>query len=261
MFNGLKIGTSGMRTAQKVMDNVADQIANADTNGYKKKEVNFSELLRNQMGENQVQLSENAQNASISIGSRPIYAKTNFTQGTVVGSESPFHLALEGRGYFGVVDPEGNLMLTRNGAFQKNGDSSITDEEGNLLSMETYLPQSQWGEESSISVGENGLISGRSQNGETLTLGRIILYTPGSSDQLISLGEGKYIPGNETPLLNSPDNPEGAYAVVRQKALEKSNVDLVGSMTDMILTQRAYQVNAKSVTTADEMLEVINTIL
>ncbi len=261
MFSSLKIGTSGMRTAQKVMDNVADQIANSDTNGYKKKEVSFSELLRNEMGQYEVQLSENAQNASIGIGSRAIYAKTNFTQGPIVASEGSFHVAMEGSGYFGVSDPEGNLMLTRNGAFQKNGDSSITDEEGNLLSMVTFVPQAQWGEESSITISEGGLISGKDNNGVNQVLGRIILYTPGSSDQLISLGEGKYLPGNGTPLINSVDNPEGAYGNVRQRALEKSNVDMVQSMTDMIVTQRAYQVNAKSVTTADEMLEVINTIV
>lgn len=261
MFSSLKIGTSGMRTAQKVMDNVADQIANSDTNGYKKKEVSFSELLRNEMGQYEVQLSENAQNASIGIGSRAIYAKTNFTQGPIVASEGSFHVAMEGSGYFGVSDPEGNLMLTRNGAFQKNGDSSITDEEGNLLSMVTFVPKAQWGEESSITISEGGLISGKDNNGVNQVLGRIILYTPGSSDQLISLGEGKYLPGNGTPLINSVDNPEGAYGNVRQRALEKSNVDMVQSMTDMIVTQRAYQVNAKSVTTADEMLEVINTIV
>jgi len=261
MFSSLKIGTSGMRTAQKVMDNVADQIANSDTNGYKKKEVSFSELLRNEIGANQVQISENAQNASIGAGSRAVFAKTNFTQGPVVASDGSFHVAMEGSGYFGVADPEGNLMLTRNGAFQKNGDSSITDEKGNLLSMETYIPQAQWGDESTININEDGLISGSDNNGTNQILGRIILYTPGSSDQLISLGEGKYLPGNGTPLFNSVDNPQGAYGNVRQRALEKSNVDMVQSMTDMIVTQRAYQINAKSITTADEMLEVINTIV
>ncbi|HSL86981.1 MAG TPA: flagellar hook basal-body protein, partial [Bacteroidales bacterium] len=195
MFNGLRIGTTGMKTAQRVMDNVADQIANSDTNGYKKKEVNFSELLRNEIGENQVMLSENAENAAIGAGSRAVISKTNFTQGIIMPSEGTFHMAIEGNGYFGVSDPEGNLMLTRNGAFQKNGDQSITDESGNLLSMVTYLPQNQWGDSNQISITSEGLISGRGPAGESQVLGRVMLYQADSSDSLISLGEGKYIAG------------------------------------------------------------------
>lgn len=261
MFNGLRIGTTGMKTAQRVMDNVADQIANSETNGYKKKEVNFSELLRNKIGANQVQLSENAANAAIGAGSRAVVSKTNFAQGMIGESSGIYHMAIEGNGYFGVNDSEGNLMLTRNGAFQKNGDQSITDQDGNLLSMETYLPQSQWGDSQFISINSDGLISGRTADGASQSLGRVILYQVESQDQLISLGEGKYIAGNNTPLFNSTDNPGRTYGDVRQMALEKSNSDIVQSMTDMIITQRAYQVNAKSVTTADEMLEVINTIV
>lgn len=261
MFNGLRIGTTGMKTAQRVMDNVADQIANSETNGYKKKEVNFSELLRNEIGSNQVELSQNAENAAIGAGSRAVISKTNFNQGMITESEGVYHMAIEGNGYFGVTDPQGNLMLTRNGAFQKNGDQSITDEEGNLLSMETYLPQTQWGDSQFISISSEGLISGRTSEGQVQNLGRVMLYQVESQDQLVSLGEGKYMAGNNIPLYNSADDPGRAYGNVRQRALEKSNADIVQSMTDMIITQRAYQVNAKSVTTADEMLEVINTIV
>lgn len=261
MFNGLRIGTTGMKTAQRVMDNVADQIANSETHGYKKKEVIFSELLRNEIGNNQVQLSQNAENAAIGAGSRAVMSKTNFAQGMIAESEGTYHMAIEGNGYFGITDPEGNFMLTRNGAFQKNGDQSITDQEGNLLNMETYLPQNQWGDAELISISKDGLISGRSAEGVVMNLGRVTIYQAENQDQLISLGEGKYMAGNNIPLFNSADDPGRAYGDVRQRSLEKSNGDMVQSMTDMIITQRAYQVNAKSVTTADEMLEVINTIV
>lgn len=261
MFNGLRIGSSGMQTAQNVMDNVADQISNASTNGYKQKQVDFSELLTNQIDKNQVQLSGNAQNAGISAGSRAVISKTDFRQGAIIPSESSFHMALEGRGFFGVVSQDGELMLTRNGAFHQNADNSITDDSGNRLSMECYVPPGQWPQGSEVSIGGDGMITAADGQGEIQILGRVITYAPENNDELISLGEGRYIQKDGLALYNSKDNPGVGFGTIRQKALESSNVDTIQSMTDMIITQRAYQANAKSITTSDDMLQVINTII
>ena len=107
MYNGLRIGATGMKSSQKVMDNVSDQIANVNTTGYKKREVVFKDLLRNEVGKNHVMVSENAGNVSIGAGSRGEIVKTNFTQGAITPSEGSFHMALEGGGFFG-VRVEGN---------------------------------------------------------------------------------------------------------------------------------------------------------
>jgi flagellar basal-body rod protein FlgG len=260
MFNGLMIGSSGMKTAQNVMDNVADQISNASTSGYKQKQVDFSELLVNQISKSQVELSENAQDSAISAGSRAVISKTDFSQGVITPSDSSFHMALEGRGFFGVVSQQGELMLTRNGAFHQNADNSVTDDSGNRLSMDCYVPPAQWPQSSEVCIGADGAVTAIGEQGSILKLGKVIIYAPQNSDELVSLGEGRYSQQQGLPLYNSADNPEIGYGALRQKALESSNVDTIKSMTDMIMTQRAYQVNAKSITTADDMLEVINTI-
>lgn len=261
MFNGLRIGSTGMKSSQHVMDNVADQIANSSTDGYKKKQVNFSELLRNEIGRNQVEITENGAGSSISAGSKVIFSKTDFSQGTVIPSAGSLHLAIEGRGFFGVVTSEGNLMLTRNGAFHQNADHSITDDQGNLLGMELTVPLEQWPESAAVRISQEGVATTRNAGGETVELGRVILYLPGNSDELVSIGEGRYVQPDNLALYNSADNPERGFGALRQNALEHSNVDTIQSMTDMIVTQRAYQMNAKSVTTADDMLQVINTII
>lgn len=261
MFNGLKIGRSGMKTAQNVMDNVADQIANTATNGYKKKQVDFTTLLMNQIGDTQVELSANAKEAGITIGSKAVLSKTDFGQGRISPSEGNFHMALEGKGFFGVVNKEGNLLLTRNGGFHRNGDSSITDDEGNLLSMETYLPQNQWPDGSKLNINEEGDITTVDEENQMVALGRVIIYSPENNDELITVGEGKYVQPNALALYNSIDNPDRIYGALRHKAVENSNADPLQSMTDMITTQRAYQANARSVTTADTMLDVINQIV
>jgi flagellar basal-body rod protein FlgG len=251
MFNGMRIGSSGMKTAQNVMDNVADQISNASTAGYKQKQADFSDLLVNEIGKNQL---------GISAGSKAVMSKTDFRQGAITPSEGSFHMALEGRGFFGVVSPEGELTLTRNGGFHQNGDNSITDDSGNLLSMECYVPFGQWPQGSEISIGGDGLITAKDSSSDEVQLGKVIIYAPGNSDELTSLGEGRYSLKDGLALYNSADNPGIGFGVLRQRALESSNVDTIQSMTDMIMTQRAYQVNAKSITAADDMLEVINTI-
>jgi flagellar basal-body rod protein FlgG len=261
MFNGLKIGSSGMKTAQNVMDNVADQVANASTAGYKKKQVDFTSLLMNKIGDTQVELSLNAKEIGINIGSKAVLSKTDFRQGGMSLSEGNFHMALDGRGFFGVANKEGNLLLTRNGGFQMNADFSITDDEGNLLSMETYLPQNQWPDGSKLNINEEGYITAIDEENQLVALGRVIVYAPENNDELISLGEGKYVQPNGLALYNSLDNADRTYGKIRQNAIENSNVDSLQSMTDMITTQRAYQANARSITTADTMLDVINQII
>jgi len=261
MFNGLKIGSSGMRTAQNVMDNVADQIANAATSGYKKKQVDFTSLLMNKIGDTQVELSVNSKDIGINIGSKAVLSKTDFRQGGIAPSEGDFHMAVEGKGFFGVVTKEGNLVLTRNGGFHMNADFSITDDAGNQLSMETYLPQNQWPDGSKLNINEEGFITTVDVENQIVGLGRVIVYSPENNDELISLGEGKYTQTNGLALFNSVDNPDRTFGDIRHKAIENSNVDTLQSMTDMLTTQRAYQANARSTTTADTMLDVINQIL
>jgi flagellar basal-body rod protein FlgG len=261
MYNGLRIGSSGMKTAQNVMDNVADQISNASTNGYKQKAVDFSELLINEIGKNEVELSSKVQNPGINAGSKAVISKTDFRQGAITPSESNYHMALEGRGFFGVVSQQGELMLTRDGAFHQNADKSITDDSGNRISMDTYVPVEQWPQSSEVSISKDGLVTTIDGQGGIQTLGRVIIYTPENNDELITLGEGRYAQKEGLAIYNSKDNPERGYGSIKQNALEASNVDVAQSMTDMIITQRAYQANAKSITTSDDMLEVINTIL
>ncbi|HAE62784.1 MAG TPA: flagellar hook-basal body protein [Eubacteriaceae bacterium] len=259
MYTGLSIGKSGMRGAQNALDNTADQIANASTDGYKKKQVNFNQLLMNEIGENQVAVSPNAQNAGISAGSKAVFSKTDFNQGTLKPSSGDFHMAIEGRGFFGVTSSTGEIMLTRNGGFHQNSDNSIADDNGNLLNVDLYIPYEQWPNSEDFSVSSQGVISGLDEDGNLLELGQVLLYSPGNNDELISLGEGLYIQQPGLALYSSAEN-EG-FGEIREKMLEGSNVDIGKAMAEMIVTQRTYQVNAKSVTTADEMLDVINTIV
>ena len=141
-----------------------------------------------------------------------------------------------------------------------SADGALTDGEGNGLVYESYVPAGSIGSYEGVSISENGVISGRNDRGEMMELGRVALFQPSAEDALISLGENMYLLPEGQEMVNSIDDAQG-FGVIRHKHLEESNVDIAESMTEMILTQRAYQLNAKSITTADEMLEVINTII
>lgn len=256
MFNGLKIGQTGMNTAQKVMDNVADKIANGSTPGYKKAQVGFQELLRNEMGSQEVRLGQSAQGSSVGIGSRAVRQKTDFTPGAILPTEGPWDLALEGEGFFGVLLEEGTLALTRNGAFVRGADGQVMDSQGHPLVIDAFLPEASW-PSGKLTVTADGRILGD----ENQALGQILRFSPGNSDELIPLGEGRFLPGAGADVRNSRENPEYTFGTIRQGALESSNADALESLTEMIVTQRAYQASAKALTSADEMLEAINTIL
>lgn len=259
MFNGIRIGVTGMKSSQKVMDNVSDQIANVNTEGYKKKEVVFKDLLRSEVGKNHVMLSANAGTVTIGAGSRGEMVKTNFTQGGILPSEGSFHMALEGHGFFGIRTEGNELVYTRNGAFQLHGNGIIGDQNGNPIEMEENLPVSDWGSMDGMTITEEGYIYGKDQNGVEQMLGRVKVFIPDNNDDLISLGEGRY-QSNKGELASNTAGGDG-FPKIRHKALESGNSNLLESMTEMMITQRAYQANAKSIHTADEMLEAINTIV
>ena len=115
MNNILSIGKSGLKSNQFKMDSIADNIANVDTNGYKERQVAFQELLNNDQ---------------INVGSKSGIGKIDFSQGTLVESPYEYNMAISDNGFFGLIDENNTLMLTRNGGFYMNNDMSITDDNG-----------------------------------------------------------------------------------------------------------------------------------
>ena len=257
MYVSLNVGKTGMKAMQKKMDAVADELANANTYGYKRKEISFQELLNNQIYDNEVILSDNVDAAAINRGSRSGVGTVNFIQGGLIQSSGDFHLALEGPGFFGVRSENGQLMLTRNGGFHIDENNNVSDDDGYPLDMEVYVPRGQWRNEK-ISISTNGEIT-TTIGDETVLLGRIILYNPNVLDSLTPLGEGRYLPSDNVPLFNSLNNPD-MFGDMVQHMLEASNVDMVKSLSDMLITQNGYSLNARAIQTTDEILTLINEI-
>lgn len=252
----MNISKTAMKAFQIGMDNIANNIANVDTNSYKSKNVNFQELLVNTQTENQNLLfSEVFGEVGIFAGVTGKVSGMDLSQGGLVESSGDFNMAISGEGFFRVNDENGNVFYTRDGAFQVGTDGVVTNSAGNTLAIEQNLLPSLNLVDATVSISENGEIWVGS-NGVATMAGRIPLFYPASADALVPAGENLYAVAEGTRMYSSAEGfPLGD---IQQHFLETSNVDLAAAFTDMIVTQRAYSMNLKAAQTSDEIMGVIN---
>lgn len=254
MYNVLSLNKNAMKAHQTKMDGVAHDLANVNTYGYKKKEVNFEELRLREV-EGEVLKSDRAGDLALNMGVKSGLTKTSFNQGTILATDKKFDMAIMGEGFFGVRDRNNNLLLTRNGGFQQNADASISDDLGNRLEMELYQPFENW--TGQVTISKNGQVRDL-ENGQNRLLGRVLLYKPDNPHNLIPIAEGKYMLRAGGNLENSLTG--GGFGDINQYFLEGSNAEIADGMVDMIRTQRAYSMNAKALQTTDDMMTMINGI-
>ncbi|MCA9766120.1 MAG: flagellar hook-basal body protein [Carnobacterium sp.] len=243
----LSTSKSGLNAIQASMNTLSNDIANVNTTGYKSKNSHFSELLKNDLTSKNLLLSDQTQNSGINRGTKSTVATMNHTQGSLISDASPYHLAIEGNGFFGVTDENNQFYLTRDGAFQLNGDKSITNSKGDRLSIDSVIPSEQW-PQGEVSIAQNGDVSIQTAN-ENQVVGRISLFNPANTDAMVSVGENKF---SYTGDFVEPDGS------IQQHYLEASNTDLATAITDMMLAQRSYSLNMKVAQGTDEMMSVIN---
>ncbi|MBM6614679.1 flagellar hook basal-body protein [Desemzia sp. RIT804] len=256
MSISLSTSRSGIHAHQKAMDAIANDISNVSTTGYKSKQVNFRELMTNQLVEDRLLLADNAENTNISAGSLSGVTNSDFTQGSLTESGGTFHMAIAGNGFFGVTDPAGQFYLTRDGGFQLNGDGTLTNGRNEALVMNATLPVGAW-PEGDIVIQDNGTVTIQGLNGQETQVATIPLFYPSVPDALQPAGGNNYLIPEGIELLTSNGNND-AFGKIQQGYLESSNVDLASTFTDMIVTQRAYSLNLKAAQSSDEIMGMIN---
>lgn len=254
IYNILNLGRNALKGMQDDLDNTAHNIANANTTGYKKKNTSFQELVNNRSLPNEVILSENIGELNVNAGIKNGVHTVNHKQGSIYPTQAPYHMALDGPGFFGVRNEGNDLILTRNGAFHRDEDGRICNESGYELDVEILVPENQWGS-GEVTIASDGEISSM-EAGVKRVLGQVILYSPENRGELLPIDETSFYLG-EGVLNNSIDSPY-LFGNLVQGYLENSNVDMAESMVDMITTQRAYSMNARAVQTVDEVMTMIN---
>lgn len=257
MYRILQTGRTGLEALQRKMDVISNNIANVQTNGYKNMEVQFEDLVYDRIANRGVPLSDAARGKPIELGtgSRVKSTARNFKQGPMAETGYPFHMAIEGEGFFGVQDENGNLFLTRDGGFTLDAEGQLVDARGNRVVMELYSPLAQW-KDNGISIDARGVFTGINEEGQIVEIGRLRLYNVPDKSLLTSIGSN-YFSAENVDLVDNTEIYEG-WGQIRQGFLEESSVDIGKEMVDMLVTQRAYQINTKSIHAADEMWSMVN---
>ena len=254
MIKSLWTAKTGLEAQQVKMDVVANNLANVSTNGFKASRAVFEDLLYQNM--RQPGASASPQNNlpsgfQVGVGVRPVATERLHTQGNLQETGNSRDLAIEGRGFFQVLMPDGNFAYTRDGSFQLDQFGQMVTAGGYPLEPAITIPENAL----SISISKDGIVSiTQPGNNQTQDIGQLTLSSFVNPAGLQSMGENLY----QETTASGPRN-EGLPGLnglgrLSQNYVETSNVNVVEEMVSMIQTQRAYEINSKAVQTSDEML-------
>ena len=257
MIDALHISESGLQATQQWIDSLSNNVANMNTAGYKKSVVSFRDLVSSPIAENGGTGSSQAVSSQHGMGTAVVSSNVDFSAGSMRVTGRPLDLAISGEGFFEVVLDDGSFAYSRLGNLQVNTDGYITTTDGFVLSDNIQLPPGI----SDLTINENGNVVARfDDEGETLDLGQIQIASIANPNDLTSIGASLYkVSDDQVDVVMEVPGQNGVGNLV-QGALEMSNVTLVDEMTSLVLAQRAYQLNARIIQTADQILETINNL-
>lgn len=261
MIRALYSAASGMNAQQMNVDNIANNLANANTTGYKMRRTQFQDLVYQsltQPGTASGQQTTNPTGLQVGLGTRPVANETVFSQGSFSETDNPLDVVIQGRGFFQVRMPSGTTAYTRDGSFQLDKDGNLVTSSGNLVDPQITIPASA----QAISIGSDGTVS-YTLAGQTATqlAGQIQLANFQNPAGLNSMGGNLYTPTDASgqPTVGNPGGQEGLGTLL-QGYQEQSNVSVVEEFINLIAAQRGYEANSKVVKAADEMYQQVNNI-
>jgi flagellar basal-body rod protein FlgG len=261
MIRALYSAASGMTAQQMNVDNIAHNLANSNTSGFKARRAQFQDLMYQnviQPGAAASQQSVVPTGLQLGLGTRAASNEIVFTQGDFSQTSNPLDMVIQGAGFFQVLEPSGTLAYTRAGQFHMNRDGGLVDSNGNLLQPNITLPNNA----QSITIATDGTVSYTLPNQTAAqTAGQIQLANFANPSGLNSLGGNLYQPTNASgdAIVGNPGGQEGLGSLL-QGYSEQSNVSVVDEFVNLIISQRAYEANSKVVKAADEMYQDINNL-
>ena len=254
-MESLWVAKTGLEAQQTRMTIVSQNLANVNTTGYKRQRAMFEDLLYQnvvQSGSQTSQQTEAPTGLNIGTGVRVVSTDRQFSQGNLITTGNPLDVAVNGRGLFEILLPDGTQAYTRDGTFQINADGELVTSSGYTVQPAITIPSGA----SAITVGIDGVVTavppGQTDAVQVGTLQLTDFVNPAG---LQPRGENLY---SET-VASGPPQPGtpglNGLGTLVQGALETSNVNVVEELVSMIETQRAYEMNSRAIETADQMLQ------
>lgn len=258
MIKSLWTAATGMEAQQLDQDVVANNLANVNTVGFKKSRADFQDLMYQIYTKSGAATSGGNQlpvGIEIGMGVKPISTQKIFTQGDYQQTGNQFDWSIEGDGFF-QFDDNGRTVFSRAGNLKVNKDGSLCNSAGLKLLPEVTVPQ----DSATFTIDSGGTWSATDGTGVVLATGRIELAKFVNPAGLTSLGRNLYdkTDGSGEPVVGNPATT--GFGTISQNFLEMSNVNVIEEMVKMIAGQRAYEINSKSIQTADNMLQIINNL-
>jgi flagellar basal-body rod protein FlgG len=258
VIRALYTAASGMNAQQANIDNVAHNLANVNTTGFKKSRMEFEDLVYQQIkapGAATSQEAESPIGLETGLGSRAVATSRNFSSGNLRATGAGLDLAIEGHGFFQVTLPGGEVGYTRAGTFHLNGQGQIVTNEGYSLEPQITVPNNA----TSITISKDGIVSasvpGQNAPQQVGTIEISLFQNPAG---LMARGGNMF---TATTASGDPTNGvpgTDGLGTLAQGFVEDSNVSVVEEMVNMILGQRAYEANSRVIRAADEMLQQVN---
>jgi flagellar basal-body rod protein FlgG len=256
----LYTAATGMQALETKLDVIANNMANINTTAFKKDRANFEDLFYRQYrlpGAEDGDGNRTSTGIEVGLGVRVGSTQTNYEQGAFETTSNPLDMAIEGDGFFRLIDPNGDFFYTRAGNFGVNANGALvigSAVNGYLEASGITIPQ----EAVDIVVSPDGQVQIRTQDSPTLqNIGQIQLAKFINPDGLMKLGDNLYkeTDASSTPQLGNPGQ-EG-FGQIRQGFLEASNVEPVNELIDLITTQRAFELNSQVVQAGDQIMQTV----
>jgi flagellar basal-body rod protein FlgG len=255
-MQALHTAATGMAAQELSVQVISNNIANLRTTGYKKQTASFQDLLYQHVARVGAQASSQGTILPVGIdiggGVKVVGTPRSMTQGTLSQTGNDLDLAITGEGFFKILMPDGSFQYTRDGTFQMDNTGRIVNAQGNPVQPTITIPQNSSG----LTVNAQGQVSVTQPGSTTSTIiGQLGLTRFVNKAGLLPVGNNDF---TDTPSSGAPQDGiatlEG-YGTINQGSLEQANVDVVSEMSDLIAAQRAYEMNGKVISAADQMLQ------
>ncbi|HPX60153.1 MAG TPA: flagellar basal-body rod protein FlgG [Deltaproteobacteria bacterium] len=260
MMRALWTAASGMQAQQKNIDVVANNLANVNTAGFKKSRADFQDLIYQNLkssGAPSTSTTEVPTGIQIGLGTKLAAVTKIFTTGDLTQSGNQLDIAIEGDGFYQILQPDGNIAYTRAGAFKMDSTGRVVTPDGYPIQPEIVIPANT----TKITIGNDGTVSvAQAGQSAATTLGTIQLATFINPSGLSAQGKNLFLPTDSSGTATTGTPGQNGLGTLAQGMLEMSNVSVAEEMVNMIVGQRAYEVNSKAVQTSDEMLQTANNL-
>jgi flagellar basal-body rod protein FlgG len=258
MVSGKYSALSGAITREQTIANISNNLANVSTNAYKKSRAVFEDLLYQNVRQVGGQTSQDTilpSGLHLGTGSKVVATEKIHTQGNISNTENSLDVAIDGKGYFPVLLPDGQVAFTRDGSFKVSDQGQMVTASGYTLQPGITIPANS----QQISIASDGTVS-VSQQGVTapVEVGNIQISNFINPTGLQPIGENLYVESGASGAPQAGTPGLTGLGHLRQGALETSNVNIVEEMVSMIETQRAYEMKSKLVAAADGMMQFLN---